>query len=298
MLIVHRKDIGQPRSVGSFVWKRFRRIYPFFWVILAVTMGLVWRFPSIGQPFYRDPAVLLQSFALAGEDPLHAVVFVSWTLWHEVIFYAICASVIVWPKAGIPIFVIWTAACAVLEFVDIPVFWPGYMTGFINILFAFGVVVGLLLTRYRLPKPSLILFAGVVLFLGTGVWVDLAPVPEWLTHVLFGLGGALALAGGVEVERSGGWTAPAWLVLLGGASFSIYLSHILTLSFLAKGAQRLGLTTSLPAPIAFVILAGSAIAVGIGVHVLVEKPILRLATTLKEAITARWRPAQANPHNL
>jgi len=50
MVWVHRQDVGKPSRVGAFAWKRFQRIYPFFWLILAVTVLVAWRAPSLGQP--------------------------------------------------------------------------------------------------------------------------------------------------------------------------------------------------------------------------------------------------------
>jgi exopolysaccharide production protein ExoZ len=281
---VHRRDIGKPAEMLPFARKRFLRIYPLFWVVLAVTVALAFAIPGLGQAFYRDPATILQSVLLAGKEPLRAVVFVSWSMWHEIVFYAFCALVIGFPRLGIPAFILWILACAIQPFVGFAPPWPEYITRFINLLFAFGAGAALLLQHWTIPRPRLVLVLGVALFLGTGLVMDYNPVlPEWLTRVFYGLGAALALVGGVEAERSGLLTAPKWLVALGAASYSIYLTHILTLTFVAKLAAKLHVPAFLPAPVGFAVLALSAVLVGLAVHHLLERRLTRAAGQL-------WRP--------
>src|SRR3954454_3990840 len=33
---VHADDVGRPGAAGRYLWRRFARIYPFYWVVLAV----------------------------------------------------------------------------------------------------------------------------------------------------------------------------------------------------------------------------------------------------------------------
>ncbi|WP_372785033.1 acyltransferase family protein [Phenylobacterium sp.] len=281
MLTVHRKDVGKPSKVLPFARKRFLRIYPFFWVVLAVTVVLIFAMPSLGQAAWRQPLEILQSALLVGKEPLDAVVFVSWSMWHEIVFYGFCALVIGLPRVGIPAFVIWTLICAAQPFLGFTPPWPDYMTRFINVLFAFGVAGAMALERWRIPAPRLVLAAGAVLFLATGLALDYSTfLPEWTSRLLFGAGAVLALVGGVEAERSGLLTAPKWLVALGAASYAIYLTHILTLTFVAKLAVKLGLPQILPAPVAFVLLALSATLGGVAVHKLLELRVNRAAADL------------------
>lgn len=287
MVWVHRQDVGQPKRVGAFAWKRFQRIYPFFWIVLAVTVLIAWRIPTLGQSFYRDPAVILQSAALVGQDPMHAVVFVSWTLWHEMVFYAFCALVIAWPRLGVPAFLVWMLACASQAL-------PTYVFEFINILFGMGVMTALALQRWTIPRPGVFVAVGIVLFFGTGLVVDYTDLlPEWTTRFLFGLGSALGLAGAVELERSRGLSAPGVMRVLGAASYSIYLTHILTLTFLAKSAVALHLTRILPPLVAFVGLAAGAILVGIAVHYTIERRVLAATAALRTMVLSLRAPAAA-----
>lgn len=284
MLKVHYPDIGQPGRARRFLEKRFTRVYPFFWLVLAVTLVLLFLNPEAGREFHREPAIILQSFVLAGVQPLASVVFVSWTLWHEVLFYAFCAAVIARPRIGLPAFAVWIALCVVIQAGAISPPWPWYLTAFINVLFAFGAASALLLRSFRIPAPRALLVLGAAIFMGTGVATDyiVPDMPEWLSHLLFGLGSTMALLGAVEAERSGRLRVPRWMIVVGSASYSIYLTHILTLSVLAKGSVALGLTQIVPAPLAFVGLAAGAVLSGIAIHFVVEKPLV-------QAVGKLWR---------
>ncbi len=131
------------------------------------------------------------------------------------------------------------------------------------------------------------------MFLATALLADYTSLlAEWTTRFWFGLGSALALAGGVELDRSLRYSAPSGLRLLGAASYSIYLTHILTLTFLAKFAVALHLPAVVPPLIAFVGLAGGAVLVGVIVHYLVERPIIA-ATRAIPALLSPVAPAAA-----
>lgn len=274
MLTVHRKDVGQPSKIVPFLRKRFLRIYPLFWLVLAVTLVLVFAVPSLGDPKWKAPILILESALMMGREPLDAVVFVSWSMWHEIVFYGLCALVIGLPRIGIPAFLLWTLACAIVPFTGLATPWPPYLTEVINVLFAMGVVAALVLRRYTIPRPGFVLAVGSVVFFGTGLVMDYAPIlAEWSTRLLYGMGAALALVGAVELERSGRLAAPKWLVTLGGASYALYLTHILVLSLAAKVAAKLGLPNFIPGPMGFVLLASIAVGAGVAIHLLIDKPL-------------------------
>jgi len=280
MYAVHKRDIGNPAKVMPFVQKRFDRIYPFFWLVLAVTAALYFAVPSAGEAIYRDPWMILQSALLLGWEPLNAVVFVSWTMWHEVLFYALCALVIAAPRVGVVAFGIWIAASAIVTLSGFKAPWPTYWTMFVNVLFALGVGASVILERHRVPFPRLTLALGAVIFFGTGLVSNNVELAEPVTNSLFGLGATLALLGGVQSERDGHLRAPQWLVTLGAASFAIYLTHMLSLTALAKIAAFLRLPDFVPAPLGYAGLVVGATLAGVAIHFLVERHLMGL--------TQRW----------
>lgn len=278
MTMIHFDDLGKPGRLAPFVKKRFARIYPFYWACLALLFVAVMVVPGLATS--RPPTLerMLPSIVLAGDDPLNTFLFVAWTLYHEVLFYAVFALAIWKPRLGVPLALIWFAACFALGRAEDGVIYP---LKFINILFLFGIFTGLTLRRAAVPVPGLLAALGAALFLATGL-------DDAYSHTLsrppqiaaYGLGAALVLVGSVMLERQGRLVAPAALVLAGQASYSIYLTHMLVLAVAAKLALRLGLPDIVPGPAGFVLLAAVAIAAGIVVHRLVEKPLVRA--------TRRW----------
>lgn len=284
MHMIHHQDIGHAGRAANFAGRRFERIYPFFWAILLVTLALAF-LTGEGDADLRNPSLVLQSALLAGQDPLEAVVFVSWTLWHEILFYGLCFLMIARPALGIPAFVAWIIASAVVSPLNLQVPWPAYLTSFMNTLFAYGVACSALLVHARIPMPRFVLALGAGVFLATGLTDNyLNELPRELEISLYGLGSALALLGGVEAERSGLLKAPRLLTLLGQASFAIYLTHMLTLPVVAKLSDMAGLTTWVPDIIAFPTLVIAATVGGLAAHFWIEKPIIAIARTIRAAL--------------
>lgn len=272
MFAIHQADFGRPGAVRMFARKRFERLYPLFWCVLLASVVLYAIFPSMGEAKYRDPRVILESALLVGRSPFKAVVFVSWSLWHEVLFYAVFVSMIWKPRAGVWVFGAWIALCGADPLLrDGPL--PPYWTAFINVLFAMGCAVAFALKRSKIAAPRLTLAVGCAAFLGLGLLSNQMAIAKWVESLGFGLASAVALLGAVESERQGLLRAPGWLVRLGGASYAIYLTHMLTLPLLGKLAVVTGLVNVVSPTVAFVLLTAGAVAVGLVVHRLVDAPM-------------------------
>src|SRR5713101_596459 len=78
MMYVHAADFGQPRALGAYIWKRFTRIYPAYWIVFAVILPVYIFVPHFGYDFQRDPAVALRAFFLFPHPQNHQVVGVAW----------------------------------------------------------------------------------------------------------------------------------------------------------------------------------------------------------------------------
>src|SRR5487761_2014894 len=103
---VHASDIGRPGRLGHYLQRRFTRIYPFYWIVLLLTvlaLALSSRpdaFPSI--PYITSSALLLPG----GGAP---VVPVAWTLKNEVVFYAVFSVLILHRNLGLVLLGVWLA---------------------------------------------------------------------------------------------------------------------------------------------------------------------------------------------
>ena len=54
----HRKDFDQPSKVGLFCWKRFRRIYPLYWIFLSLTLLKHRAVVDVASSYQRLPSVI------------------------------------------------------------------------------------------------------------------------------------------------------------------------------------------------------------------------------------------------
>jgi peptidoglycan/LPS O-acetylase OafA/YrhL len=131
--------------------------------------------------------------------------------------------------------------------------------------------------RGRLPFAATIAAAGALLFVSVGIdEVYLGAVSRGVGSMLYGLGAAMALAGLVSLEQAGHIRSPSALRLIGDASYSIYLVHLPVLSLLAKSDLQMRVAAAVTPTASFVLMTVLAVVPGIGVHLWVERPLLRL----------------------
>lgn len=271
MVKLHLGDAGRPGMAGAFFRKRLARIYPLYWLCLAVTSAAIIIIPPAGGPREFTLASQLGSWLLVGGDPHSSVVFVAWTLFHEMLFYALVGTAIWRPRIGVPLMAAWLAGSAVAGGMGSD---AGYGLAFINVLFGVGVAAGLVSQRGGVPAPALVAAVGAMLLVATGaddvMWNALARPVQIMGY---GAGSALALTGCIEMERRGWFSCPRLLLMLGAASYSIYLTHILVLALVTRLLRIFGLTAMLPGPLAFAGLLVIAVCAGVVVHLTVERRI-------------------------
>jgi exopolysaccharide production protein ExoZ len=143
--------------------------------------------------------------------------------------------------------------------------------------FAAGCAIGKLYEKQLLPSYSigrLVLLVGAAALISS-VW----NFPETLLQraILWGIPSALIVFGALSMEDVVRKIPSRILLLLGNASYSIYLSHIILLLMFNLAIQRMKLFEDMRILVAMYLIVGSTIAVigGVLVHKLVEQPILR-----------------------
>src|SRR5206468_3322777 len=111
----------------------------------------------------------------------------------------------------------------------------------------------------------------------------------------YGLGAMLAVTGLVEAERSRGWKAPGPVLLLGVASYSIYLVHLNVVTVAAKVMAFAGVGSLLPGIFIFIALVIIGVVAGLAYYFVVERPTLAFLRQLGPASTSipSKRPREA-----
>lgn len=278
-------EFGARGSVGRFVARRILRIVPLYWLFILIEVALRIANPSAaGQSFGPQEVLLSLLFIPYGlqDGIFRPVVGLGWSLDYEMLFYAVFAfGLLVRRDLGL---VLISSALGLLVLAGhaaqpggtLAVAWSA------PILLEFLLGVGLgrlyLLARergwsLRLPAPFVAAIALVVLenllfpandreALG---WRPL----HWTLAALIVAVNAFAAP---DRKAEAAWPGRL-LRALGDSSYSLYLSHPVTLTVTARIWITLGFGPgSLPAYFVLAVLA--SVGAGWLVHLLVEKPLL------------------------
>ncbi|WP_456686773.1 acyltransferase family protein [Bradyrhizobium sp. P5_C11_2] len=275
ILDAHLRDIGSPARVANYVWRRAVRIYPLYWVVFcAVLVPLLLTkadvdLRRIALEFFLLPA--------SGLVPDQKIVVVSWTLCFEVAFYAIFAAAIFNRALGILLGTLWLLAAVYSVGETVPAKWTILCSPY-PVLFLTGMIVRQVWSSGKFNVPLAPTFGlGIVIFAAAAITrVNALGIPAGLVQWSYGVGAGLIILAAVEAERRGSLEFPQWLTRIGDASYSLYLVHFTVLSVLAKLIVATSVSKAVPLQVLFVGMAVVTVAVGMAVHLAVEKPLLKL----------------------
>lgn len=274
------------KNCQKFLFARFSRIYPIYWLI-AGAVFLAWQVKPGLMNFDPEKTSFLKSFLLWPDTTL-PMLTVAWTLIHELYFYLAFAVILVLPKkALIPALSLWALIVIIGNLANLNDYSPETRLLFHPLTFEFFMgALGawiFLKTKKMTGKFSLIL--GCLAFTSAYIYFALA-LPDgtfpthWQRVVYFGFPAALITFGLASIERQG-WSLPNWSSTFGDWSYSLYLSHIISLSVLGYLWRPFAKTGYLDNIIALLILITGAIATSAALWYLCEKPMLTFFKRLR-----------------
>lgn len=277
----HSKDFDKPGRIPYYLWQRFTRLYPLYWILLTVFIIAA----SLGLGYFDfnlDPLNMFTAYSLLNViDMPKLPLKVAWTLLFEVKFYVIFISFLISRRLGFILFSFWFVAILFRNaFEPIPDW--GYvlpdwgMLHMWNTHFLLGVLAWFVTTRtesrYGLPILLMGFACLCILFMHlTTMGIDTRHPPTMLAlAATFGL----IVAGGVLSERHFRFSPPRLLLLLGDASYSVYLVHSAALSLLAAIYVK-WFRDALPPAILYIGAGTIAVTAGVICHLILERPLLR-----------------------
>ncbi len=242
--------------------RRAARIYPPYWVVFAITLPLFLIGVTKGAWWHRDPINIIQNFFLT-QIPHQNIVFVSWSLVFEIFFYCLFGLAVI--LLGIPvIFLCATWAAVILAVIFFaPEALPEFLiTSDYNLYF----ISGCLLAEWHRKKPI------------TWPWsIFAALLIAYIVLPFITLNEAVALIlSFLLVTSSLGCFHGApnkFFLLLGEASYSIYLVHGLTAVTIYRLTKE-----KLP----YLALVAITFTITLTFYYLVERPLLNLFRTRKQ----------------
>jgi exopolysaccharide production protein ExoZ len=289
ILFAHEADLGRPQRWGAYLWRRFSRLYPVYWIytgifmlLVALGAGTAARLPATGMDYVS--ALTLVHFTTA-MPPLP----VAWSLFHEVAFYAVFSLLILRISLGVAGFVLMCVPAIVFFHHPIEAYSTVFeiYTGTPNLYFVLGMAAFL---QYRRGGSGLWeLMLGLAIVAASLASLDLEPR---LAPLVLVCGFALALAGIAKFEKAGRLAVPALLVFIGNATYSLYLIHESVSGLLLKVLMRSGVYTALGSAITYGLVLAATVAGGCVAYLLVERPLL---AALRRRDTAAKRPAVQPP---
>jgi exopolysaccharide production protein ExoZ len=286
-IMVFITDLGD-RNVPKFIWNRIIRIVPLYWCYSMLTILLL----VFAAGLFRGNALTWQHVILSllfiphqnpGTMTISPLVKVGWTLDYEMFFYFIFAMSmlvnyrrrILLTCAGLLLLV----TIGAFQFAWLPIAFQFYCS---DIILEFGA--GMLLCRiYQTGKLQPASFMKISLFV-IGIWaiaIHFAPGLLAWRSIKYGIPAVILVAGMLACEKfMREFRLP---LLLGNASYSIYLSHVMAIAILRYIYPKLGIPTAgLISTLIFVLAAlilGSL--GGIISHFWVEKPLLNWCRSIR-----------------
>jgi peptidoglycan/LPS O-acetylase OafA/YrhL len=276
MVISSRRLVHQPGGWLTFLKHRVVRIVPLYWLLttlkllaVVVLAGAVLR-TRLDFNFVAGSYLFLPVVDSAGH--FRPVIPVGWTLTYEFLFYLLFAIALAMRVDVLRVVLPGLGGLSILAFLRTET-WPAWTIVFDTIVleFIFGVILARLTLRgFSLPP----LIAGILAVVGFAMILAVPLGQENARVLTWGIPAFTIVAGGVSLEPFVASALPRWLLTLGDASYSIYLSHgfvvpalgLLVGSIVWPGPWTEGLT------IAFCLLLSSV--AGWIVFIMMENPML------------------------
>lgn len=267
-------DDGHTTSLAKrYAFKRLTRIYPAYWPIGLAMVALYALMPDFSASGGREISFTSSVLLLPANGA--PALSVAWTLVHELIFYGVFLLFYVSRRFLFVGLALWALVILLANHNAVPTGWLRYPLNLLNLEFMLGVAAAWLI------KSTVVRGAGRwFVLIGAAVscmafWLMVASGKAAELQLLLTLGLAFLIMGFAVVEQVTPLKWPALLLILGNASYSIYLIHNPFLSISQRLAGRVGLEW----PSAMLLGVVSSVFVGWLYYLMVERRALRFFKT-------------------
>lgn len=299
------KYIGHPNKVKDFLLKRCIRLYPFYWLVSISVIPVYFWAPALGKGYETNLDVILKSLLLIPQE--HApILSVAWFLSHLIFFYGIFACVILWPKVASKFILSGLVLSILFSLADIrsgfqlrensPVIIP-FIFSCYNLEFIAGCWMGIVFKKIRV-SPIMSQFTlgvggfsfvlgGMVDVYGLQLSSEGFSIAHYYELIAYGLSSVLIVGGSSFLENNNRIKVNRVFLILGAASFSLYLTHYPILSFFTKIIQSSGLNGLAFQTLAMVLACVVTVVMGCLIHIYIEKKVIAITTHIQTRLHAR-----------
>lgn len=296
MVSVTKGHFGRNHEVVRFLWGRFTRIYPTYWLYFFLTLGVYLVKPMWVNALYGHHAELISSFFLLPNQ--HPLVMVSWSLSHELWFYSVFAVLLnLKEKWLLPALLVWGGIIAIANtfvmIAELPISARLVLHPY-SLEFIAGALVAIFLSsKYSCGISSrtfsLAMTVGIAV-LAAGFSFAFAPtvlmdISIARTSIIGALFGSLVLLLAI-LERKMRTRVPPAMQSIGDFSYTMYLSHVLVLNAIGRiwataDFRQVGLWDNI---FVLLIMLAAVIAYGRVGYRFVEQPLSHVSHRLR----SRW----------
>ncbi|WP_024517122.1 acyltransferase [Bradyrhizobium sp. Tv2a-2] len=260
-------------DADRFLRKRFERIVPFYWACTFALIFLTFKLPLDLMSWQFVTYLARSLLFLPSLD--FPVLHVGWTLNFEIYFYLVFA-VALWINQRFAPLIAATFIYGVLllDSVGIGGFLVHYYSHDYIRYFLYGIAVyygWVALSRFAPRWPTIIIgITAIVICYGSQFVKPWVPDLTLLAHAPI-----IIVTSALFLESSGVVVRWRPLVLIGDASYAIYLTHLIFFTMAESHAIRHGETLPKNSVQVMLLWVAASIAIGVCVHLYVEKPMLR-----------------------
>ena len=271
-------------SAWQFALRRLIRIIPLYWLVTIGVFVLALLAPGLLGASRPDPVWLIKSLMFIpfdkGDGTVNPLIPVGWTLNYEMFFYACFAAALLIPRRIIS-YVVAAVVIASLGAIGFSATFTGVLANFytrpILVEFSAGIALGLLTSRLPVLAGKRLAQFGIAAFLGFVVALAATGfAPTEALRVAFAGSVSTCIVGLAIMLERGGWAVRnPLLLLIGNASYAIYLTHLFVTQAFIIGARALG--ANAPVISAVFLIAGlvASVLAGVTIFLLYERPVDR-----------------------
>jgi exopolysaccharide production protein ExoZ len=294
MIVTSWNSFGQSGAVGDFLRRRITRIVPLYWFVTSLAVIGILIMPSMLKVNVLDLPYIMSSYLfwpVARENGLvRPIAALGWTLNLEMFFYGVFALSLLFARArgllvvlaSLTLFSLLHAtglfsaggalAAVPLHFWSDPIILNFVLGMGVGIAYMNGMRLGWL-GAAAFACASLLVVGAEILLVADSFW--LRPEDEVLRRLSHTLPGILFFAGAALGPQINAQSLAARAgMLIGDASYSLYLIHPFILRPLQKIWVKL-IGDALPEWMFVPVCIVAALAGGIAVYVIVERPMTR-----------------------
>lgn len=267
------------KNAARFLLRRVLRIYLGYWPFFVLAAVVFWRVPGFSFAALDLPG----SFFLYTVDMPRLLLYVSWSLTYELIFYVLVAATFtvsrrVWSVAVHILFA--GLAFAMLGKLDEPLS-PAFI--FLGFLLEFLGGALLFLHRRIFISRWWAVASAAAVYLSYKVGAQLQATDGSVRIFTFGLGALFFVILTVALEQSRVWVTPPILSRLGDASYTLYLVHLILLVLFAGHVREVLVVHPVLREVGFFTFLMAGLALSRVLYLRLELPLYRWSIGVTKA---------------